>query len=178
MCYYLIATLPSDANINSLKPIIERHQMGFDVLENKNLSNQLPKGERLFLATKNYCDCDTVIGCDTNKPETDNFEGEIQKLRQKGWGEAKIQRWKNEKSISVEIDIREQDRELNNWYDFIYEALKGNKTSYVGIIKHYYRDTVELENFEVTDIREVRIIGIKPKYLRKVEDDVYYKFRP
>lgn len=156
MCYYLVATLPSDADLIALEPLIERYNMGFEVLENKYLSNQLSKGERLFIATKNYCDCDTVIGCDVKQT------GEME------LGEHRL----------VLSDDEKQGRELKNWFDFIYEALKGNKASHLGIIKHFYRGSVEQEKFKVLETTMARIKGIKPKYLRKVQDDVYYKFIP
>ncbi len=176
MCYYLVATLPSNVNIRALKPTIERYHMGFEMLENPYILHQLPKGERLFYATKRHCDCDTALGCDVGALNTNELEGEIERLRKKGWGQAKIERWKSERDDLKEVDRLNQDKELEIWYAFISEALEGNNATHIGIMKHFFAGSVEQEKVKISEIKEVRIKGIKPKYLRKIEDDTLYNF--
>ena len=62
MCFYITATLPNGTDLPSLKGIFNKFDMAFTPIRNDIVQSQLRPGEMYFRATKDYCDCDTVIG--------------------------------------------------------------------------------------------------------------------
>src|SRR5688572_15732863 len=94
MCHFITAVIPPEVAPDAAAALFAAHRLGFVVLQNPNVAAQLSDGERHILTTRGHCDCGTVLG---SHREAANHERELEKLRKKGWGEAKIERWVEQK---------------------------------------------------------------------------------
>jgi hypothetical protein len=185
MCHYITAILPSTADPRLLAPIFEAHKMGFQQVSNHHLDSQLGSGQMYVLTTSGHCDCGTVLGC-LNRPNgsvSKSPEHEIRKLRNKGWSEAKIQRWIEEKERTNEKHLREDaDRaraerpQANNWIGFITDLLKSGSIQRVGLLLHWYRGQVEDAGIKISAREKVRLEALTPKLLMGIKEDVLYEF--
>ena len=87
MCYYITSTLPKDVNLEELQQIFNNYNMEFSSIENKVVISQLRPGELYFRVTKEYCDCDTILGSLNNLQEYQTLlhSKKVRKLKKKKW---------------------------------------------------------------------------------------------
>ena len=184
MCYYLTATLPKETNILSLKRLFEKFDMSFKPLQNKNLESQLRPGELYFRATKNYCDCDTVLGSRNRSQEYEKLlnSKKVKTLREKKWSEDQIDDWilerissKTHKKGSKKTPL-EINEEIDNWINFIKKLLKEVKR--VGLLKHWYHSNLENEDITLKKTEHLNVKEITVEKLLMMEEDVLYEFIP
>lgn len=101
MCFFISAILPCSANISVLAGVMDRYGRALKPQSNPALEAQLQPGERLLLTTAGHCDCGTASGALERKAallerRRRSDERKEASLRRKGWGESKIQRWRNQ----------------------------------------------------------------------------------
>ncbi|MFX1446431.1 MAG: hypothetical protein ACFFHV_23810, partial [Promethearchaeota archaeon] len=128
MCFYITATLPKDINLEQLKDIFNEHNMAFNIIKNTHVQSQLRTGELYFRATKDYCDCDTVLGSLNNLQEYQNLlnSQKIRSLKKKKWTDDEIEKWIKEKlqkegssTIGKKLTPMEREKEITRWLDFL-----------------------------------------------------------
>jgi hypothetical protein len=183
MCHYITATLPRDADLKRLRPIIRQHKLAFTPMDNPYVQAQLPAGTYYLLATRGYCDCGTVLGCGVRPAPAGPRESEA-KLRNKGWSEAKLERWRAEKAASAERREREAEEaarqrlsEAEEWLRFIRDMLREGAGS-VGLLLHWYSGRPETERIRIAAQVRVAADELTPELLLRVDEDVLYVFRP
>ncbi|MFW9820489.1 MAG: hypothetical protein ACFFE5_12830 [Candidatus Thorarchaeota archaeon] len=184
MCYYITATLPKETNLLKLKPIFDQFNMDFTSIKNESVEAQIRPGELYFRATKQYCDCDTILGSRTNPQEYERLfkSKKVKTLRKNRWSEEQIEEWimkkiaikphkKDLKKTSHEIE-----EELNNWINFVKNILKNNKR--IGLLKHWYKSSLDNEEIQLKNTERINLKDLNAEKLLKLEEDVLYEFFP
>ncbi len=99
MCFYITATLPKGTKIVSLRKILDTYKMEFSKIHNPFIESQLRPNELCFRATKDYCDCDTVLGSLNRLQDfqTLNNSKKVKTLKKKNWSEEDINKWIDQK---------------------------------------------------------------------------------
>jgi hypothetical protein len=185
MCHFITATLPSSVNPDSVAPTFESHKLGFKLISNPHVSEQIDLGDWYILTTRGYCNCGTAIGSlsysDAGTPVS--YERELNKFRKQGWSEAKIQRWLEQKEQTRERHQHEDESraqgstpELDQWVNFLTDLLKSGKTHRLGLLLHLYKGGIESERIKILGREKVKLGELNPERLMKMKEDVLYEF--
>src|ERR1051325_8062236 len=91
MCHY-ITLLVRGSNSDTIDRVLRDHGRQAKSMNNASVSRMLIPGEVQYLTTFRHCDCGTVLsprvaGHPGNRAE------QAAKLAKKGWSQAKIERW-------------------------------------------------------------------------------------
>ena len=187
MCFYITATLPKDVDLEELKAIFNEYNMAFNPIENDNIQSQLRTGELYFRATKDYCDCGTVLGSLNNLQEYQNLlkSQKVRTLKNKKWTDEEIDKWIKEKlhkegssTIGKKLTPMEIDEKIKRWLDFLRSLLDNKKASRIGLLKHWYDKGLQTEEITLTRTEKINIDKITPEFLLNLEEDVLYEFFP
>jgi hypothetical protein len=187
MCLYITATLPRDAKLDCVAPIFETFKLSFETVSNPYVLKQLPPGEVYISTTTSHCDCGSALGSlgRSDRDEPESYEHGLKKLRRKGWSEAKIRRWLEQKAQTREKHAREDEARAGSntpvaqsWVDFISAVLNSKCTDRVGILLHFYHMDVEGERIKIAGNERVKREGLTPRLLMEMEYDVLYEFVP
>jgi len=187
MCFYITATLPKDVDLEQLKDIFNEYNMAFNPIENDNIQSQLRTGELYFRATKDYCDCGTVLGSKSNLQEYKNLlnSQKVRTLKKKKWTDEEIDKWIKEKlqkkgtsTIGKKLTPIEIDEKIKRWLDFLRRSLDNKKVSRIGLLKHWYDKALQNEEITLTRTEKINIDKISPEFLLNLEEDVLYEFLP
>jgi hypothetical protein len=174
MCQYILATFPVDADLAALERVFVAHKRGWEVLTNPHLARQLPARDVQVLTTAGHCDCGSGLG--SQPPAVDDPERQVPKLRKKGWGEAKIRRWLDERKGAAARNERinaTRGRPVRaDWCAIIEAALA--HTSRFGLFVHEYRSGVANERVDVRR-ESVPRSALDEDWLDSVEEDVVYE---
>lgn len=184
MCHYITATLPARADFKAAEAIFKRHGFGFAANDNPNLSTQLEKGDRQFMTAGKYCDCGTSLGSFRVDARPAVSKRELDQLRRKGWSEAKINRWLEEKNAAGEKDQRaarpelaETNRELVRWFAMMDELFQSGAADRVGVLLHDYSGSVASEKISLSATETHPLAESTPLVLGEMREDVHYVFR-
>ncbi len=185
MCYHITATLPQGTKLDAIQQIIDRYDMAFAPLENAHVKAQLNPGALYFLTTKGHCDCDTVLGYASTGQLRESIlqSKKYQTLKKKRWSEAKLNAWIEEK-IKKESEKKskhrrtyspiELEKRTSRWINFIRNMLQSGSISHIGLLKHWYKGSLETEEISLKDKQKVRINELDTHYLTHLEDDILY----
>jgi len=117
MCRYITATLSHDTDLDALRPVIRDYGVPLTPVRNGRVEEQLPRGTVYLSATGGMCDCGTILGRlrrDEASSPGGTRERDRHRLRKKGWGEARIARWEEERKAIAERDERLRMEERNS----------------------------------------------------------------
>ena len=187
MCFYITATLPKDVDLEQLKDIFNEYNMAFNPIENDNIQSQLRTGELYFRATKDYCDCDTILGSLNKLQKYQNLlnSQKVRTLKKKKWTDEEIDKWIKEKlqkkassTIGKKLTPMEIDEKIKRWLDFLRSLLDDKKASRIGLLKHWYDKALQTEEITLTRTEKINIDKISPEFLLNLEEDVLYEFLP
>jgi hypothetical protein len=106
MCHYVTGTLPFATAPATAKTVAESHHLQFEALCNPFVQKQLRQGEGYFRLGRGMCDCGTPLG--SRDPRASAWRPsakELARLHKKGWGEAKIARWLEQKKASQTLRV-------------------------------------------------------------------------
>jgi hypothetical protein len=183
MCHYITATLPARADFKAAEAIFKCHGFGFAENDNPNLSSQLEKGDRQFLTAGKYCDCGTSLGSYRVDARPAVSKRELDQLRRKGWSEAKINRWLEEKAAASEKDRRGArpelagtDRELVRWFAMMDELFQSGAADRVGILLHDYSGSVASEKISLSATETHSLAESTPLVLGELAEDLLCVF--
>jgi hypothetical protein len=186
MCHYITATVKKSTPLEVLSEIAKSHGLHFIDIKNEFVEQQLPQGTTYLWKKSSHCDCGTALGCmnlRNQQTETDR-EGETKRLRRKGWSEAKIQRWIEEKEKASdkkesrnELYRQSQEPRAEEWVKFLKDAVANPAVGEFGLLLHFYktgpeRETIELKRQETTSVHT-----LSPDFLMTIDEDVLYVFR-
>ncbi|MFW9881264.1 MAG: hypothetical protein ACFFG0_50005 [Candidatus Thorarchaeota archaeon] len=184
MCFYITATLPKGTKIDNLRKILNNYEMNFSKIHNPFIESQLRPGELYFRATKDYCDCDTVLGSLSKLQDFQTLYNskKVKTLKKKNWSKEEITKWIDQKLIAkniktgkklTPIEIKQQ---TDRWINFLHDLLDHKAVSRVGILKHWYSKRLEKEKLQIKEIRKIFINKITPDYLLNLDEDILYEF--
>jgi hypothetical protein len=179
MCHYVTAVLPGSANHAALAEIAARHGRTLEPQQSPSVEAELRTGERYFLTTRGHCDCGTALGA-LNEAETRlqhrarAAEDEELKLRRKGWSEAKITRWKEQKSEQLARPQTVPD--ATDWEQLLKDMLSSRQTSSVALLLHWYNGPIEAR-IHLHGRQVVRLADLTSDLLGRMREDVLYEFQ-
>jgi hypothetical protein len=187
MCLYITATLPQNAKLGCVAPIFDSHKLSFVIVSNSSVLEQLPSGDVYISTTTSHCDCGSALGSLSrlSRDEPENYEHEIKKMKRKGWSEAKIRRWLEQKEQTKEKHTREDERLAKSntplardWAEFISDVLGSKCTGSIGILLHFYHTDVENERIKILGKEKVKLDELTPRRLMEMKEDLVYEFVP
>jgi hypothetical protein len=187
VCLYITGALPRGARLDCVAPIFETYKLSFETVSNPYVLEELPPGEVYLSTTSSRCDCGSALGSlgrhDGDGPVS--YAHELKKLRRKGWGEAKIQRWLEQKEQTKEKHFREDEARAGSntpvaqyWVDFISAVLNSRCSDKVSLLLHFYHMDVGGERIKILRDKRVKIEELTPRLLMEMEYDVIYEFVP
>ena len=186
MCFFLSAILPKETKMEAIRPIIETYKMGFSPVNNGSIESQLKSGDIFLRATRKtiYCDCDTVIGCEsTGTAKRTLMESKkVKKLKKKGWNLTQIDEWiedriKTKKSTKGKKWWPElQRKKADEWINFLNELLEVKSVSRVGLLKHWYQGNLDSEEIKIRETKRLDLNQALFDDLLKMDEDVLYEF--
>jgi len=186
MCFYITGTLPQTTKIDSLKNLFKNFNMAFNQINNKNIISQIRPGEKYFRITREYCDCNTILGVSNKQKEYQTLlnSKKVKTLRKRKWTDDQISSWIYEKIKDKEMPLErrltpiEKEEKIKKWIEFLRKILDNKLVSRIGLLKHWYNQGLEEEEFKIRETRKVNIDDINPKILLNMEEDVLYEFFP
>lgn len=181
MCIFITAIVPSETPIPVLSGICEKHGFSVQEMNNSSLATFVP-GSFQFLPIGGMCNCGTALrridSDDVRNPH--DLTHEIEKLKQKGWSGAKIQRWKAEKerAANSKRESKETGRqeELRSWEGLIKELLSSRVVDQFNLIYHMYGGSVDDERIGVQRLETIVLNKVNTERLAQLDKDVLYRF--
>ena len=184
MCYYITATLPNGKEIEKVKDILEKNEMKFSQINNKSVQSYLKTEQLYFRPTKTYCDCDTALGAFNRQNEYNKlFQSQkVRKLKKKKWTQEQIDNWIWEKIHKTKPHLKkfitpvERKNEIEAWFNILHKVINLENVSRIGILKHWYKSSLENEEIVLKKIEKVNLNEIEKEFLFTLEEDVLYEF--
>lgn len=181
MCHFITATLAPASLLETARSIAQQHGRAWESLENPHVTPQLRSGEAYFLTTRKHCDCGTSLGSRRSAGEPEpSHERRIEKLRGRGWSEARIQRWLREKREAERrraTALREPSEDSASWATFLRTVLDEPRVESVGLLLHWYATSPASERIRLARHETVDVTAIEPAFLERIEEDILYRFR-
>ncbi|MEM7370895.1 MAG: hypothetical protein AAF587_19930 [Bacteroidota bacterium] len=183
MCHYITAILPAHADLQAINAIGKSYGVSFSTLGNEHIERQLQSDQQYLWKESKFCDCGTSFGAFACYQHThpDTSLKDIKKLRKKGWSEAKIQKWldnkarskqKNERSEEWSKKTYEQDARV--WIQFLTDLASENICGYLGLLFHWYRGGIESERIDIVQTHETGIDQLNEDAIfHFLEDHIY-----
>jgi hypothetical protein len=204
---FITATLPAAARWERVEPVLARHAFSWKTLENASLKEALA-GDHYYLTTRSHCDCDSALGSLGGRitgPRRQSAAGaagrdpEVAKLRKRGWGEAKIRRWLEQRAQAAAswsraeaaraealgTAVREAggSGEAQRWLGAIRELvgaadeLRGAApVKHVGLLLHQYGGGLRTERITLARSETSSAATLEVQGLLELEEDVLYRF--
>jgi len=183
MCTFITGVLPSSERLSEIKTVGSSLGFYFQPVENDHVQAQLRRGEVYVRITRNRCDCDTILGScrPSSNPDNDSHkkEREIEKLRRKGWSEAKVAQHLFQKGNSqkekhaVETESRLPFAET--WTNNLKRLIESGVVMQLGILLHWYSGPLS-GRITIRQRKTVSLTVMDPRFLLELEDDVLYDF--
>ena len=181
MCYFITCFIPTTAKFELVAAEAEENGLIWSEIENSYLTMQLDTSKekyRYFYTTKGMCDCQSAIGIQhrmRRKNTTASTNAINRKI--KGWSEAKVKRWLEQKMASEDkLAYRSPQgvNEISRWITFISGVLNNEFSKKVGVLLHFYSKNV---HDEVLNLRNsIDIKNVTEKDLLNIETDRVYFF--
>ena len=177
MCQYINIVLPAETKLEKVKPLFEKHELGYRPFQNNFILQQLKKGGLLINTTSKQCDCGSVIASDSHPSSMDIQPKDIERLKRKGWSETKINNWIANKT-KTNIHAKERDKERDQWTSFLDEVILKNNVGKIGLYIHWYDEIMESEELTFAGRERISLTEMKSDTLDKLNYDVLYEFVP
>ncbi len=174
MCHYIFAVLPPEAKLEKMQGVIAKFGMGFQTSPNQD--EFAPISGTVYYASGRYCDCGTVLGSrlrqDDLAAQEETINAEAQKLRRKGWSDAKIARWSADKDKAATKKHQPQEDNLQKWLAFLPALLELNASPWIGLFYHWYDNSRQVTLVRIENVNEGAITA---EWLTRLEPDVLYR---
>ncbi|MBY8984698.1 MAG: hypothetical protein KGD65_06515 [Candidatus Lokiarchaeota archaeon] len=186
MCFYITATFPKGTQVGKLREILEFYQMDFSEIDNPVVKSQLRPDEKYFRATKDYCDCDTVLGSLNNLQDFQTLtkSKKVKALKKKNWSEEEINNWINEKlktkqkNSNEKFTPTERKERIIRWVNFLHNLLDNKNVLRIGLLKHWYTGGLKDEEIKIKKTEKIAINQVTPELLLNLSEDILYEFFP
>lgn len=151
----------------------------YSALRLPELARRLPPGSRIA-TTGRSCDCGSWLGrWREPEPPPDRepqLQAEAERLRRKGWGEHKVERWLEQKRLEkpdYPPPCEGVPDEIHRWLRLL-EGLLGD-FPWVGLYLHEFGND---DRLLLHGTRTLRLKDVSAETLLHLEEDVLYLFRP
>lgn len=186
MCTYVYVTLPKDTDLAPVQAALKPFR--FEFSENRSQSPRELQGTHLTgRITQAQCDCGTVVGMGADrveKEEGDRIHDQnqyIDKLRRKGWSEAKIARWKTQTEANLSythaqhhLECESRMDEAEKWANALRAVASFIGDRPVGLY-HYWAGG---RRATVRETREYRINQLTGETIINASERVHHVFVP
>jgi hypothetical protein len=186
VCQYLTLLLPKGTSGDVVARACGYGDHGFPPIHNPSLLAQAEPGDQYFRATRGMCDCDTSLGRGHDGRSRASWDeaAAVARLRKKGWREARIARWLEEKRANDErtdqarvARIEANYGPAGYWVNFLHHALTSGATPRVTLLLHWYGDGgLETTVFPTLPRETVPLSAVTPEFLTFFEQDRLYDF--
>lgn len=187
MCHFITLIIPNRELLDKVSISLESHHRKMAIIGNAHLSVALRAGEiDVHPESKMGCDCGTALGslrsrAEVRRPQRSEVEG----LRRKGWGTAKIERWfEQRKAIEnreARIDSAKRDASTgtdpDGWCSIMKSLLSDVPLSHVGLLLHWYSGSLDGEKIQVAGRTTLSLDGGLAESLYQMEEDRIYEIR-
>lgn len=180
MCHFITAICSSKTKLTEINSVGETYGLKFEDCNNEHIKKQILKTEKYLIKTAKMCHCGTSLGEANfiNDTPVRIQKSEIDKLKKKGWTEAKITRYladkkKNDAKIAKKNDdiLTRKSDELDNYINFIQDLFKKTDTELFGLLLHWYSRGPENENIKLTDRKNIPCKNLTLLDLKTLEED-------
>ncbi|MDR0592123.1 MAG: hypothetical protein LBG60_02455 [Bifidobacteriaceae bacterium] len=189
MCYFITATVRG-AGLDALNQALRDAGTGvsFADFSDSRVVGRLEPGDLYLRHDTGACDCDTWLGLETRAWGKDAAkravtEGRTAKLRAKGWSEARIRRWIQERESSADRaglgpgqEVTAASHDAVPWVEVVRAALETARAKRFGLALHWYGGASLEDRFKLGR-REFALADLTVKLLMSMEEDVLYSFR-
>ncbi len=149
MCHYITLIVPSD-DTTALAAVMRRHDRIAQAVDNPLLAKALRPGERQYITARS-CDCGTVLGQQPDDAAVATKAGnEADRLRRKGWSEARITRALTDKARAESRPHRPGPDSLDKWSAILTDLAKDLRLPHAGLFVHFYSGGIETEDLTAT----------------------------
>ncbi len=171
MCHFINLVLPSQAEIEPLRKILERHGRLLYPASEKLVTRELAPDERAYLTTGN-CDCGTQLAARPSARREHDEEREVARRHKLGWSETKIQRWRDQRVAAAAQKARAKAKsrggEAEEWRALLMDILDA-KAERVGLVVHWVTDAIRRGPILPRESLTTAIMG-------HLEENVLYTF--
>jgi hypothetical protein len=108
-------------------------------------------------------------------------KGEIDRLKKKGWGERKIQRWiadrdKNAEKTKIKYDnlANGKHSDVENWRQYFQKVFSDPQIGHLGLLLHWYSNGLEDERITIKQRKRIQVNDLTVEVLLTMEEDVIY----
>ncbi|NUO75973.1 MAG: hypothetical protein HOQ32_08160 [Lysobacter sp.] len=174
MCRFITAAVSAEADLAALQAIAQRHGRRLLPTSNPSIERQLGPGLRYCLTTPAHCDCDTPLGGRLRDRVKDPAEA-VQRMRRKGWSEAKIERALAQQRSARETHAPAQDS-CAPWLEFIRDMLSQPRSTRFGLLMCWYSGQLD-DDVVLADRHSVPLASLDLQLLDSMREGVLYEFR-
>jgi hypothetical protein len=176
MCTFITAIVPAETALLQLRELCGKHGFSADPVDNASLRTLMPQGYQ-FLPVGGSCNCDTALGF-AHRPtsQSHDLEGDISKLKRKGWTAAKIERWRKEKEQARQQKQQQPYIELRRWKDWIAEIVRAHSAKRLTIVLHFYKDGIDTDRIQIKRLEKIDVDTLNVDQLALLDWDVLYQF--
>ena len=182
MCHYVTAVLPTRVPSEAAHAVAAKHHLQFDPIANRFVRQQLARSEGYFRVGRGMCDCGTPLG-NRDLASVDDTLRQAAKLRKRGWGETKIERWiEQQRQNRIRAERDRASREsidgpgLRTWLSFLHAVLRDPGVSSIGLLLHWYSGTLVDERLEIRSREAMVVEDLTEDMLTGIHEDVLYVF--
>lgn len=175
MCRFVTATVPAEADFAALEAIAQRHGRRLQPMSNPSIERQIGPGLRYCLTTPGHCDCEEPLGRRRRARVADPAEA-AQRLRRKGWSEAKIERALAQRQAARESGAGSKSRPSAPWRAFVVDMLSAAGAARFGLLLHYYHAGLDAD-IALAGCESLPLSALTIELLEDLREDVLYEFR-
>jgi len=177
MCHFVTVVLPAASVLERSLEIAAAHGAAFSPHRNPSMMKCFDREAQPFRATARHCDCGTVLG--RRRRDSGPRTADESKLRRKGWSEAKIARWREQRHSADENRAARAHRNAESepdWLGLLRGLRASGAASTIGLLLHLYSGDIYTEVVAVHDKRNIDLRLATLETLEGMEEDVLYTF--
>lgn len=145
MCFFITLVVQT-GDVASVRALMESHGRTATAIDNPSMRKVLRDGERSFLTTIEQCDCASVLAARLGAVADDAdavLAKDIDRMRRKGWSEAKIARATKDRSKVKARPRRGHSDSLELWAAALASLQREMKLAYAGLCVGEYAGSPE-----------------------------------
>jgi hypothetical protein len=171
MCYFITATLPSGADLASVRAVTAPEGSSWTPLLNPFVRRQLPASWGYYCLTGSNCDCQSAL------VRSDIVRGKSLKLPRAAarWSQTKQDRWLEQRGHLIAERETAARGDVVAWHEYLKRVLGAVGTPPVGLLIHFYDAGVDNEHIVIARRSAMRVYEIQPATLQTLEPDVLYE---
>lgn len=187
MCYFITGIYSGPVTLEEINAAAGKYDLQFEPCDNRFVREQLARDEIYVSKLADICDCDTPLGSVRRAAGHEENVGKtalaVRKLRSKGWGEAKIQRYLESKQQMQDRAADSETRQLaqsralmRSWLNYFEALFQTTATRTFGLLLHFYSKGPDNEHLRLLSRRTIPLPDLTEDTLLMMEDDVLYVF--